>query len=84
MVPEAGLQIGYDLTDWLRFTASYSALYWSQVARPGEQVRALVNPAQVPSSLQFGQPGSPGVPPGNLNRDGLWVNGVSFGVMLKY
>jgi hypothetical protein len=83
VVPEMGLQLGYDVTKWLRLTAGYQAMYWSRVARPGTQVNWLVNPNQVPTSLTYGAGGDP-LPPGLLGRTGLWVNGVTFGVMLKY
>lgn len=84
VVPEMGITLGFDVTKRLRLTTGYSALYWSQVARPGGQVRWIVNPTQVPSSLSFGQPGSDPVPQGALARSGLWINGVTFGAMLKF
>src|SRR5262249_24300693 len=83
VVPEFGLQAGYDVTRWFRVTAGYSAMFWSRVVRPGSQVSTIVSPAQVPSSLQFGQPG-PSVPPSALVRDVLWLNGVSFGAVFRY
>jgi len=84
VVPEVGFQLGYDVTKWLRLTTGYSALYWSQVARPGGQVPIFVNPTQVPSSLTFGQPGGDPVQANALARSGLWINGVTFGAMFKY
>jgi hypothetical protein len=83
VVPEFGLTLGYDVTTWLRLTAGYSALYWSRVARPGSQINPIVNPSQVPASLQFGQ-GGPAAPVSPLTRSDLWLNGVSFGAMLRY
>src|SRR5205823_5615281 len=38
IVPELGVNLGYDVTNWLRLTAGYSALYWSRVVRPGSQI----------------------------------------------
>lgn len=38
VVPEVGLNLGYQLTSCLRLSTGYSFLYWSSVARPGDQV----------------------------------------------
>jgi hypothetical protein len=84
VVPEVGFQFGYDVTSWLRLTTGYSALYWSQVARPGAQVRWYGNPTQNPSSLEFGNATTDPVPAGELARTGLWLSGVTFGAMFKY
>ena len=83
IVPEVGLQLGYDVTDWLRLSAGYSALYWSRVARPGDQINGRVNPTRVPSSLEFGRPGAGGGR-GGLVRDDLWINGVNFGAAVRF
>src|SRR5207244_3641360 len=37
VVPEFGLQLGYDLAAWLSLTFGYSALYWTSTVRPGAQ-----------------------------------------------
>ena len=84
VVPEAGLQLGYDLAPCLRLTAGYSALWWSRVVRPGAQVQTTINPGQVPASLQFGRPGPGDPPPAPLVRDGLWINGVNFGAVVRF
>jgi hypothetical protein len=83
VVPELGLNLGYDVAPWLRLTAGYSALYWSRVLRPGDLVQTTVNPGQVPSSLQFGRPGT-AVPQPTLVREGLWINGVQFGAVVRF
>ncbi len=38
MVPEFGINVGFDLTPWLRLVGGYSLIYWSSVARTGDQV----------------------------------------------
>ena len=43
VVPELGLTLGYQLTPRLEATFGYSFLYWSEVARAGDQVDFHVN-----------------------------------------
>lgn len=38
VIPEVGLNVGYDFTPWARGYIGYSFLYWSSVVRPGDQV----------------------------------------------
>ncbi|HEX5271160.1 MAG TPA: BBP7 family outer membrane beta-barrel protein, partial [Gemmataceae bacterium] len=65
VVPEARLQVGYDLTRHLRAVIGYDFLYVSDVLRPGAQVDRNVNPTQ---SVLFGGTGGvlsgPPAPPG--------------------
>ena len=46
MVPELALNLGYRITPQATVFVSYSALYASNVARPGEQINRNVNPTQ--------------------------------------
>ena len=38
MVPELGINVGFDLTPRLRLVGGYSLIYWSSVARTGDQI----------------------------------------------
>ena len=38
MIPELGVTLGYDVTCNLRATFGYTFIYWSKVARPGDQI----------------------------------------------
>ena len=46
MVPELALNLGYRITPQATVFVSYSALYASNVARPGEQINRNINPTQ--------------------------------------
>ena len=35
VVPEFDLRIGYQMTEQFKLTLSYTAIYWSNVVRPG-------------------------------------------------
>ncbi len=81
VVPEAGLNIGYQVTDYARIFVGYSFLYWNNVARPGNQVDLGVNPSQIaPPHLLMG-PARPGF---FFKDSDFWAQGVNFGVELRY
>lgn len=48
VIPEINLNLGYQLTDNIRLIAGYSALYWSNVVRPGEHISRDLNPGLLP------------------------------------
>ena len=47
-MPEIGFTLGYDLTSRLKATVGYTLLYWSNVARPGDQIDLNVDSRQFP------------------------------------
>jgi len=77
VLPEIGLTLGYQLTRRLRLTAGYTLLYWSRVARPGDQIDLEVNP----SLLTF--PPNPAPNPARPRFDfrdsDLWAQGLNIG-----
>jgi hypothetical protein len=48
VVPEIGLNVGYDLTGWMTAFFGYTFLYTNNVARPGNQIDRSINPIQSP------------------------------------
>jgi hypothetical protein len=84
VVPEVGINVGYQLGQYLRVFLGYSFVYWSNVVRPGDQVDLTVNPTQLPTtSLTPQLVGAPRPQP--LFRDtDFWAQGVSFGLEFRY
>lgn len=90
VVPEVSFNLGYWLTPSLKAYVGYNALYWSNVARPGDQIdRTIdvtfipnppVNPAtgQVPAFSGLNRPAVP------FRQDHLWVNGLQFGAEWRW
>lgn len=76
VVPELGVTIGYQLSPRLRATFGYTFLYWSQVARPGDQIDLDVNPSQLTSDGLVGAPR----PEFRWAGSDLWAQGMSFGL----
>jgi hypothetical protein len=84
VVPEIGLNVGYHVTPLLRAYIGYNFLYWSDVARPGDQIVRTVNPALVPTSRTFGIGGGPAQPAPLFQRTDFWAQGINFGLELRY
>ena len=61
-VPEFGLEVGYQFNQHVEAHVGYTFLYLSSVARPGDQIDRVVEPALVPTDPAFGT--ALGTPPG--------------------
>lgn len=80
MIPELGVTLGYDLTGRLRATFGYTLLYWSRVARPGDQIDFDVNDSQLSGGTLDGAPR----PEFSQKTDDFWAQGMSFGLEYRY
>ena len=81
VVPEVGLQVGYQVTSYLRAYVGYDFLFWNDVVRPGSQIDTTVNPNLLPPAT----PGGPARPAPRLgNTVDLSVHGVSFGLEFRF
>jgi hypothetical protein len=78
-VPELGLTLAYDLTPHLRATVGYSLIYWSVVARPGDQIDLNISPSQfVPPT------GNNGKPEFALQTSDFWAQGINVGLDYRF
>ena len=86
VVPEVGLNLGYQITQWSAVFVGYTFLYTNNVARATQQVSRNINPTQ---SASFG-----GVPPTPLqgpaqpsfkfNGTDFWAQGVNVGLAFRF
>lgn len=86
VVPELGMTAGYQITPRLRGFVGYNILYWSRVARPGQQINTLINNTQIPGFQQGMLPG-PGTPPAPtfaFHQDSFWAQGLTFGLEWRF
>ena len=83
VVPEVGINLGYQITPGLRVYAGYNFLYLSDVLRPGDPGSSNGTSGQVPAYLLY-SPGSLGQSPALLNRTDYWAQGLNFGVTFRY
>ncbi|HEX3313231.1 MAG TPA: BBP7 family outer membrane beta-barrel protein [Gemmataceae bacterium] len=84
MMPELGVTFGYWITPNVRLSLGYSALYWTDVLRAGNQIDRRVNPIYVPLDMSYA-PGAAVVrqPPPMLRSD-FWAEGLLFGAEIRY
>lgn len=80
VVPEAQINLGYQIMPWCRAFVGYNFLYWSNVARAAEQVNLNINPNLLPG----GPGGGPNQPSFNWNTTGFWAQGINFGLQFRY
>ena len=84
VVPELDVDARFEVTRHFIVSAGYSVLYWSNVARAGQQVDTSVNLNLVPTSTTFGLPGGPAQPQALIRETNFWVQGVHFGVEVRF
>jgi hypothetical protein len=80
VIPELGLTLGYDLTCRLRATVGYSFMYWSNVARPGDQIDLNVASSQLPPPTST----TATHPAFDLRTTDYWAQGVNFGLDYRF
>jgi hypothetical protein len=79
VVPEVGLNIGYFLNDHVRIFMGYTFLYWSNVARAGDQIDRRVDANQFQPATGTGS-----FPAFAFNGTGWWAQGLNWGVEFRY
>jgi len=83
IVPELDLTVGYQYSDWLRFTLGYSALYWSQVARSADQINLNINPSEISALHLLNGPAT--VPTTmTLRTSNFWAQGINVGIEIRF
>jgi hypothetical protein len=74
-IPQLSGRVGYRLTERLTFLVGYTAIFFGQVARAGEQIDTTVNPNLIPPPVQTG----PSRPSFVLHTSDLWLQGITLG-----
>jgi hypothetical protein len=82
VVPELGLNVGYQVTDALRFYVGYNFLYMSSVIRPGDQIDQVLSRSTLPPSGGAQPAGSR--PLFAFHGTDFWAHGVNFGLEWRY
>jgi hypothetical protein len=84
VVPELGLNLGYQVTSHIRAFVGYTFIYWTDVVRPGDQVNLNVNVQRLPGAGAAFNPAATPAPGFTLRETDFWAQGVSFGVEVRY
>jgi hypothetical protein len=82
VVPEIGINLGYQLTPRLLVTAGYDFLFWSEVVRAGSQIDTRVNPNLLPPIA--GPATGPLQPAAIFHGTSFWAQGISLGLVLRF
>ena len=82
-IPEVALNLGYQPCHWLRVYAGYTNFYVSTLARATNQtVTASSNTSVSINGTQVGSPVSG--PAFSVHDTSLWVQGINFGLELRW
>jgi hypothetical protein len=79
-VEELGFNVGYQFTNHIRGFVGYNFLFWSSVVRPAEQIDLTVNPNLIPPAVS----GGPNRPAFSFNGSNFWVQGIQFGIDIRW
>jgi hypothetical protein len=78
LLPELGLKLGWQVSDRTRFSVGYSALYWTNVVRAGNQIDTTVNPNLIPpEAVPFTGPLRPAF---SFRDVDFWGQGLDLGL----
>lgn len=87
VVPEIGINVGYQVTPKWRALCGYNFLYWNNLARPGDQIDTTVDvtriPRFVPPNVNI-QPTFPPRPAVLFQNTDFWAQGVSLGAEYRW
>lgn len=80
VIPQLGVDVGYEWNCHLRTFLGYNLLYWADVQRAGDQIDLRLDPRNFP-------PGTPGALPFPSflgQASSFWAQGINFGLQLQY
>ncbi|MFO1064614.1 MAG: BBP7 family outer membrane beta-barrel protein [Pirellulales bacterium] len=79
-IPQVGLRLSRRLTARLDVSVGYNFIYWSQLARPSNQIDRTLNATQFPPGPLVGQAS----PARKFEQTDFWAQGVSFGCQWRF
>ncbi len=77
VIPQFGIEVGYDLTCNLRAYCGYNFIYWAQVYRAAEQIDTNVNTSYVPPVVA---PQGELAPTFSFTDSDFWAQGLNLGL----
>jgi hypothetical protein len=86
VLPEIGLNVGYNVTPRLKVYVGYDFLYLSSALRPGNTIDTSLDAARVPNLLQpgVGVGVTPVRPAPQLVSSGYFIQGINFGLAYRW
>jgi len=83
-VGELNVKLGYQVCASCRISVGYDLLYWTQVARPGDQVDYAINSNLIPVSEFYRNVGGAVRPLPRFERSDFWAQGFNVGAEFRY
>jgi hypothetical protein len=80
IAPELACTLGWDFTPQLRGTIGYDLLYWTGVARPGDQIDLNIDPRQFPPATSS----TATRPQFLLHTSDYWAQGLNLGLDWRF
>jgi hypothetical protein len=77
VIPELGVNLGYQIAPSLQFIVGYTFIYWGDVVRPGDQIDLRVNPNLLPPVVTTAGSNSPAFA---WNDTNYWAQGLNLGL----
>jgi hypothetical protein len=84
VVPELNLNVGYQVARHCRIFGGVGFLYWSRVARPGDQIDRVVDVTLVPNPPAGVQPSGTIRPVVPFRQTDVWAYGFNLGAELQW
>lgn len=80
VIPEFGIELGYQIDCRWRAYVGYNVLYWANVLRASEQVDFSVNPTQFSGGELVGE----ARPAFSFHDSDFWAQGLNFGLECRF
>jgi hypothetical protein len=86
VVPEIGLNLGYQITSWASVFVGYTFLYTNNVIRPGNQINRAVNTSQSTAYTQdpAAQLQGAAQPTFKFKSSDFWAQGMNLGLAFRF
>ena len=82
VIPQLGVELGYQVNCHLRAYVGYNFLYWSNVIRAAEQIDMSVNPTYIPG--QEDPPSGEARPAFAFHDSDFWAQGLNAGLEWRF
>lgn len=84
VVPEANMNVGYQVASCCRLYVGYSFICASSVVRPANQINRALNVSQIPNFFFPNPPAAPVQPIAPFSTTAFWAQGINFSCEFRY
>ncbi len=84
LVPEVGINVGYNIGCHWRLSVGYNLLFWSNVLRPGDQIDRVLDVTRIPNFATGSAPAPQVRPVVPFTDADFWAQGATFGVEWRW